>query len=102
MKEIKKRSLKYFFAKIELNRDETFLLKKGMERARETGLDIGLGRDDFLKLQDPKGCVNLPINEDGVDVRSIIATVADDFPEIAKRYIENRYRLGLVRPYSEA
>jgi len=46
-----------------------------------------------MRLDNPKGKISLPTSEDRTDAREIVALVADDYPEITKRYLANMEKL---------
>ncbi len=75
--------LKYLCLKYEIRKDERFLIKKGIEKAKNNNLELILGNEK-LTLENSKGQL-LP--------KEIIALVADDYPEVTKRYFENLERL---------
>ncbi len=85
----------YLVAKVMVGIDERFLLKKGIERAREQRLEINLGGECTLTTDNNRGSINLPSHEGGVDVRELIALIADDYPKKTIRYLSNRKRLGM-------
>lgn len=95
MEQLKKYSLKYLITKYFIKRDKNFLIREGIKKAKEQGLEIQLSDDDVFTLKDVKGHIYLPSENGGVDVRELIALVADAYPERTKRYLANRERLGM-------
>jgi|AntAceMinimDraft_17_1070374.scaffolds.fasta_scaffold38969_3 hypothetical protein len=87
MKIVNKLCLKY-----KIRKDEKFLLKKGFEKTKERGLEIIVG-NERLGLENPKGEIKLPTNNGRTDIRKIIALIADDYPEITKRYLSYTKKL---------
>lgn len=90
-------SLRYLWTKWQIKRDEKFLLKQGLRKAMSNGLEINIGAG-FISTpqnQEKTGRVYLqPCNGECVDATKLAALAADDYPEIARRYLANRKRLG--------
>lgn len=83
------KSLKHYYFKWKVDRDKSFLEKKGIEKAKENKLELNIG-GELLKLDKPKDKLEIPYFGNGVDTRELIALVADDYPKITKRYISNK------------
>ena len=80
-----------FYVQIIVSVDEKFLLKKGIRKAKESGLEINLGTKEILSIEkNKKGRIYLPSVGEDVDAKSLMAFVADDYPDVAKRYIKNK------------
>lgn len=92
---LKKYSFNYFITKYLVKKDQDFLIREGIRKAREQGLEIELGNHGVLTLRDNRGKIYMSQEEGGVDVRELIALVADAYPERTKRYLANRERLGM-------
>lgn len=95
MEQLKKYSPKYFVAKFMLRIDRNFLIREGIRKAKEQGLEIKLGDREILTLKNKKGSLYLPEEEKDVDAIQLIALVADDYPKRTKRYIVNIEKLGM-------
>ena len=91
---IKKYSLKYFFVKRQIKKDENFLIREGIRKAKEQRLEIKLG-DEILSLENKKGIIDLPSYGGSFDTRKLIALVADDYARIVKKYLCNKKRLDM-------
>lgn len=77
-----------------VKRDQNFLLREGLRRANEQGLEIQVADEYVLDPKEKKGAVYLPPEENGrVDVVPLIQLGAEEHPEIARRWLENRRRL---------
>jgi len=76
-----------------VNIDENFLLYEGVRKAKKKGLEIHLGEETVLSLDNPRGKIHLPMHTEGVDARGIIALVADDYPKTTRRYLYNKRKL---------
>ena len=92
---IRKYSFNYFITKFLVKKDQNFLIREGIRKAKEQGLEIQLGDREILTLDNSMGRIDLPHYGKGVDVRELIALVADAYPERTKRYLANRKRLGM-------
>ncbi len=92
---LKKYSPKYFLVKYQVKKDKNFLIREGIRKSKEEGLEIKLDDREILTLKNRKGSLYLPEEGKDVDVRKLIALVADDYPERTKRYLANRERLDI-------
>lgn len=85
---------KKLYLKWEINRDEKFLISEGFRKAKKQELEVRIG-DDYICIPDKKqGEIHLLSYEKGVDVREMVALVADDYPEITRRYLDNKEKLN--------
>jgi len=65
------------YIKRQIKKDEYFLIRQGIRKSLERGIE--------LKLQE---------SEKGeVDVTHLVASVANDYPEITDRYLANKRKL---------
>jgi len=81
------------YLKNKVKDDQNFLLERGLEKARKKGLELKIG-EDLLTLTKSEGKIHIPILEDDrVDVKRIVALVADDYPKITERYLSNKEKL---------
>jgi len=94
-KKIKKYCLRYFFFFFQLKRDENFLIKQGIKKAKEQGLEIKLGNEILTLNRKKRGIISLPSYDDGVDARKLIVLATEDYPEIVERYLNNKNRLNV-------
>ena len=82
-----------FYLKWKINRDEKFLLSEGIRKAKEKGIELKIGEDYILVPKEKTGEIHIPYYEGGADTRDLIAFVADDYPGITRRYLDNRKKL---------
>ncbi len=68
--------IRYFKIRKELKRDQTFLLEKGLEKALSRNPELILSKEG-----------------NKLDITYLITNVADDYPRIAERYLENKEKL---------
>lgn len=88
----------YSEMKIGNKKDEFFLIREGVRIASQRGLEIKFG-DDVLVPRNPRGSLTLPLCEEGIDVRPLIALAGEEHPEIFDRYVNNSELLN-VRGYT--
>jgi len=86
--------IKSFYLKWRVDKDEDFLIEQGIKKANKQRLEINFGTEYRFTLEDKKGRIYLPPSENGIDVRELVALVADDYPKITKRYISNKEKLS--------
>lgn len=84
--------LRYFFLRYRKDRDEKFLLRESIRKAKEQKLELEIGKE-VLTLNNSRGILHLHENEDGIDVRNLMALVANDYPVIVRRYFDNIEKL---------
>lgn len=85
--------IKCLYLKWQVKKDENFLIEQGIKKAHKQRLEINFGTKYRFTLENKKGRIYLPPSENGIDVRDLVALVADDYPKITKRYISNREKL---------
>lgn len=85
---------KRLYLKYRVKKDEKFLLAEGIREARRQRLEIDLESGEKLTLNDAQGKIYLPASKGGkIDVRSLIALAAENYPAITQRYLDNKKRL---------
>jgi len=86
---VKKTSLK-----LKIKSDEELLVRSGIERAMEKGLEINVAGKYFISSEQKNGRLYIPGNSNGtVYVTFLIELGAEKYPDIAKQWMENRQRL---------
>jgi hypothetical protein len=92
---IMKYSPKYFYLKWRVKKDQRFLLSEGLRKAAAQGLELHIGDNEYLNVEGKESSGQLRVREyeEGPDIREIIALVADDFPKVTRRYLDNREKL---------
>jgi hypothetical protein len=94
MKIDKMNIFKRLYLKYRIRKDERFLLAEGIREARRQKLEIDLESGERLTFDDAQGKIYLPAAKGGkIDVRSLIALVADNYPTITQRYLDNKKKL---------
>lgn len=86
--------IKETYIRIRLKRDKNFLIGEGLRKAREEGIEVRIGVGSPPASEENKKIIYLESYEKGVDVRELIALVADDFPDITRRYLSDRRKLA--------
>jgi len=84
---------KRFYLRQKIKKDEKFLILEGLKKEKKQRLEIIVGNDYVCTLKNKKGKIYLPPQKRGIDARKLIALVADDYPEITKRYLINKKKL---------
>jgi len=85
--------LEKLYLRWKINKDEIFLITEGFKEAKRQNLEVNIGGEYISKSQVREGRIYLPPAKGGVDSRKLIALVADNFPEITKRYLNNKKKL---------
>ena len=84
--------LQNLLLKYKLSRDEKFLLTEGLRKAREQGLKIK-STELVLKPKTTRQKMHLYSRGGQTDVTPLIQLVAEDYPEVTRRYLSNREKL---------
>ena len=71
-----------------------FLIKEGLKRSYEGGLEINVATEYLLFPSETKKQIYLSPQKGGVDVAPLIQLGAERYPERAKRWLKNRERLA--------
>jgi len=90
MEKIKKYSLDYFLTKLMVKRDENFLVIEGFKKSLKEGLELRVTDSYFNGAHIRDKEISLPDHGEYIDVRELIALVAEDFPNRARRYLANK------------
>ena len=86
--------IKYLYLKWRINRDENFLLEEGIREAKKRKLEIDLGSEGTLSLDNAEGSIYLQDREDGkVNSTELVALGAQNHPKVADRYLANKKQL---------
>jgi len=85
--------LKRLYLKCTIKKDEKFLTLEGFRKAKRERLQINIGGKYIYNPENKEDRIYLPPAEKGVDSKNLIALVADDYPEITKRYFKNKKKL---------
>ena len=87
--------IRYLYLKRAVRRDERYLLRKGVEKAAKLKWNILIGTSgEKLVIDNAEGELPLTSLKEGVvDAREILALAADDYPDVAQRYLVNRDKL---------
>lgn len=86
--------IKCLYLKWQVKKDENFLIEQGIKKVCKQKLEINFGTEYRFNYGNKKARIYLPPSEKGIDVRDLVALVADDYPKITKRYISNREKLS--------
>lgn len=85
------------YLKWKVKRDREFLLREGLRRANEQGLEIQVADEYVIDPKEKRGAIYLPPEENRrVDVIPLIQLGAEEHPEIAGRWLKNRRRLSVL------
>lgn len=79
-----------------INKDHDFLMAKALKKSNLNKLEINIATEHILKPHEgKKGRIYLKPTGDGrIDTTELLTYVAEDYPEIFKRYISNRDKLN--------
>ena len=95
-----------FIKRIYLNylikKDENLLLREGLKKAKENGLELCLCQNPSCSKSKGKE-IHLPSYQGKIDLTNLAFIVADNYPKIAERYLANKEKLSrlIVRPSSK-
>jgi len=88
--------IKRYYLNYLIKKDEDFLLKEGLKKARENGLELCLCQNPLCS--ENKGEIHLPSYEGKIDVTNLLSIVADDYSEVTERYLANKEELSRLVP----
>jgi len=90
---MRKNSLRYLLTRYLVKKDGDFLIKEGIRKALYQGLEVNIAGEIIRPREGKQGRMYIPPGEKGVDVTEFIKMAAEDYPSIARRYIENKRKL---------
>lgn len=87
----------YEILKFKTERDEDFLIKKGLQEAKRKNLDILIG-DKTLSVKNPEGFISLLGSQEKIIAVNLISLIAEQYAQVTERYLENKEFLQKYYP----